>query len=168
MLARSKYVKTCHTGFYYTPPSGYLALCTKNLPDVDVVPSEHFNTVLYTGNGTAIASGGKVVTGVGFQPDLLIGKARSDGNHTAVYDAVRGVEKELNWSGTPAEGDRDEGVTAFGADGFTAGSHDKFNRSGTSMVAWNWKANGAGSSNANGSITSTVSANTTAGFSIVK
>ena len=154
--------------FYYAPPSGFLALCTKNLPEPDVVPGEHFNSVLYTGNGTAIGSGGQAVTGLGFQPGLLIGKARSDGNSTAVYDQVRGVEKELNMEGTAAEDDRDEGVTAFGADGFTVGSHDKFNRSGTSMVAWSWKANGSGSNNTDGDITSTVSVNLDAGFSIVK
>ena len=154
--------------FYYAPPSGFLALCTKNLPEPDVVPGEHFNSVLYTGNGTAIGSGGQAVTGLGFQPGLLIGKARSDGNSTAVYDQVRGVEKEINMEGTAAEGDRDEGVTAFGTDGFTVGSHDKFNRSGTSMVAWSWKANGSGSNNTDGDITSTVSANLDAGFSIVK
>ena len=51
--------------FYYTPPTGFLALCTSNLPDVAVIPSEHFNTVLYTGNG-----GTGNHTGVGFQPDL--------------------------------------------------------------------------------------------------
>ena len=154
--------------FYYEPPSGFLALCTKNLPEPDVVPGEHFNSVLYTGNGTAIGSGGQAVTGLGFQPGLLIGKARSDGNSTAVYDQVRGVEKELNMEGTAAEDDRDEGVTAFGTDGFTVGSHDKFNRSGTSMVAWSWKANGSGSNNTDGDITSTVSVNLDAGFSIVK
>ena len=56
--------------FYYTPPTGFLALCTKNLPDVDVVPSEHFNTVLWTGNATDNRS----ITGVGFQPDWYGGK----------------------------------------------------------------------------------------------
>ena len=154
--------------FYYAPPSGFLALCTKNLPEPDVVPGEHFNSVLYTGNGTAIGSGGQAVTGLGFQPGLLIGKARSDGNSTATYDQVRGVEKEINMEGTAAEADQAEGVTAFGTDGFTVGSHDKFNRSGTSMVAWSWKANGSGSNNTDGDITSTVSVNLDAGFSIVK
>ena len=150
--------------FYYTPPTGFLALCTSNLPDVAVIPSEHFNAVLYTGNG----SSGHAITGVGFQPDLLVGKARSDGNSTAVYDAVRGVEVELNWSGAAADRAAPNGVTAFGADGFTAGSHDKFNRNGTSMVAWNWKANGSGSSNTNGSINTTkTSANVDAGFSMI-
>jgi hypothetical protein len=155
--------------FTYTPPSGYLALCAKNLPEPAVIPSEYFNSVLYTGDGVAIGSGGQAVTGVGFQPDLLIGKARSDGNSSAVYDAVRGVTKEINITGTAAEDDRAEGVTAFGADGFTVGSHDKFNRSGTSMVAWSWKANGSGASNTDGSINTTkTSANVDAGFSIMK
>jgi hypothetical protein len=149
--------------FYYTPPTGYKALCTSNLPAVAVIPSEHFNTVLYTGNGST-----QSITGVGFQPDLLVGKARSDGNHTAVYDAVRGVQVEQNWSGYPADRAATNGVTAFGTDGFSVGSHDKFNRSGTSMVAWSWKANGSGSSNTEGSINTTAtSANVDNGFSII-
>ena len=59
--------------FYYAPPSGFLALCTSNLPDSAVAPSEHFNTVLYTGNG-----GTPSITGVGFQPGFTWIKARSE------------------------------------------------------------------------------------------
>ena len=62
--------------FYYAPPSGFLALCTKNLPSVDIIPSEHFNTVLYTGNGSATT----LFTGVGFQPDFVWMKSRSAGS----------------------------------------------------------------------------------------
>ena len=59
--------------FYYTPPAGYLALCSKNLPEPDVVPQEHFNTVLHTGTG----SNGNSISGVGFSPDFVIIKDRA-------------------------------------------------------------------------------------------
>ena len=77
--------------FYYTPPTGFLALCTKNLPDVDVVPSEHFNTVLWTGNATDNRS----ISGVGFQPDWVWWKERSSTSGHYVSDAVRGATKQL-------------------------------------------------------------------------
>jgi hypothetical protein len=155
--------------FYYTPPTGYLALCTKNLPDVAVTPSEHFNTVLYTGNG-----GTNVITGVGFQSDWTWIKQRSNADSNVVFDAVRGVHKRLVTDATAAEADWtsvDKGLDVFSSDGFTvkddsSGNYSVNKNSGT-FVAWNWKANGSGSSNTNGSITSTVSANTDAGFSIV-
>jgi hypothetical protein len=84
-----------------------------------------------------------------------------------LYDAVRGVTKRLETNNTSAEGTKSAGLTTFGTDGFTLGSDTQANTSGGTHASWNWKANGAGSSNSNGSITSSVSANTTAGFSIV-
>ena len=148
--------------FYYTPPTGFLALCTKNLPDVAVVPSEHFNTVLYTGNqGTNLS-----ITGVGFEPSLVWGKNRSSDSNHWLFDAVRGTTKMLSSDGTGAE-ETQSGVTAFGSDGFTLGTWIGSTKTNDSYVAWNWKANGSGSANTNGSINSTVSANTDAGFSII-
>jgi len=146
--------------FYYTPPTGFLALCTKNLPDVDVVPSEHFNVKLYNGNGS-----NKNVSGIGFQPDFTWIKMRSASMDHMLMDAVRGATKNLYSNGTDAEGSI--GLTSFNSDGFTTQSNVKVSTSGGNYVAWNWKANGSGSSNTNGSITSTVSANVDAGFSIV-
>ncbi len=155
--------------FYYTPPTGFLALCTKNLPDATVTPSEHFNTVLYTGNG-----GTNVITGVGFQSDWTWIKQRSNADSNVVFDAVRGVHKRLVTDSSAAEADWtsvDKGLDVFSSDGFTvkddsSGNYSVNKNSGT-FVAWNWKANGSGSSNTDGSITSTVSANVDAGFSIV-
>ena len=147
--------------FYYAPPTGYLALCTSNLPDVDVVPSENFNTVLYTGNATA-----RSITGVGFQPDFVWNKTRSASQNHFLYDAVRGASKDLRSNQTNAEGTSDA-VTAFNSDGFSVGSGNDGNENNQTYVNWNWKANGSGSSNTNGSINSTVSVNTDAGFSIV-
>jgi len=147
--------------FYYTPPTGYLALCTKNLPDVAVVPSEHFNTVLYTGNG-----GTQAITGVGFQSDLVWTKGRSSAWQNRLTDVIRGTSKQLESDSTGAENTSND-LTSFDSDGFTLGSSNNGNANAVTFVAWNWKANGSGSSNTNGSITSTVSANVDAGFSIV-
>ena len=124
-------------------------------------PSLHFNTKLYTGNG-----GTQSITGVGFQPDWIWGKNRDDTNWHNLYDAVRGVNKAIISNENSAESTRATGLSAFGTDGFTTGADGNLNGNGDNYVAWNWKANGAGSSNSDGTITSTVSANTTAGFSI--
>ena len=129
--------------------------------------TDHFNTKLYTGSGSA----GHSITGVGFQPDWTWIKSRSGTHNSAnhrIYDAVRGVTKVIYSNLTNAEGTDAQGLTAFGTDGFTLGTENQSNGSSTEFVSWNWKAGGAGSSNSDGSITSTVSANTTAGFSIVK
>jgi hypothetical protein len=157
--------------FYYAPPSGYLALCTANLPDPvasidpaqDGSPQDHFNTVLYTGIG-----GTQSVTGVGFQPDFVWFKRRSASAEHSWHDVVRGVSKIIGSDNTNAEIDRPTYVTSFDSDGFSFGDNvSNYNSSGSTYVAWNWKANGSGVSNTDGSITSTVSANTDAGFSIV-
>ena len=132
-------------------------------------PTDYFNSVLYTGDDTAIGSGGNAITGVGFQPDFVWIKRRtSDAAHHAWYDIVRGTTKQLGSSQNSAETTQSEGLTTFGTDGFTVGSLGRVNEGGgDTYVAWNWKAGGSASSNSNGSITSSVSANTTAGFSIV-
>ncbi len=124
--------------------------------------TDYFNTKLYTGNGSA----GHAITGVGFQPDWVWYKGRNDTEDPKIFDAVRGVTKAIKPNGTDTEFTQ-SGVTSFDSDGFTLGSHTGGNENNINFVAWNWKANGQGSSNSDGSITSTVSANTTAGFSIV-
>jgi hypothetical protein len=127
-------------------------------------PSDYFNTKLYTGNGSTNA-----ITGVGFQPDWVWVKNRTDAstNHL-VTDAVRGATKCLFPNLTNAEVTEANALQSFNSDGFTLGSDSSVNTNTKNWVSWNWKANGAGSSNTDGSITSTVSANTTSGFSIVK
>jgi hypothetical protein len=153
--------------FAYTAPSGFKALCTQNLPTPTIGATtatqagKYFNTVLYTGNSSTLS-----VTGVGFQPDWIWGKCRSTALSHRFFDAVRGVTSRLSSNLTAAE-TTESGVTAFNSDGFTLGSDQGLNFASDTYVAWNWKANGAGSSNTAGSITSTVSANTTSGFSIV-
>jgi hypothetical protein len=147
--------------FAHTPPSNHLALCSKNLPDPAIKkPTEHFNTVLYTGNETA-----RSITGIGFEPSLVWIKERSAGGSHRIFDQVRGVNKVLQSDADTAELDRTE-VTAFNSDGFSLADSVTVNQDGVTHVAWNWKANGAGSANTDGAQTTTVSANTTAGFSI--
>jgi len=152
--------------FYYTPPSGYLALCEDNLPDPSIaLPGDHFNTVLYTGNGST-----QSITGVGFQPNLNWIKARNSPEYNVLHDVLRGANNRLFSNTTDAETTAPT-MTSFDSDGFSVstdgGTYSATNANGTTYAAWNWKANGSGVTNTDGSTTSTVSANTTAGFSIV-
>ena len=126
-------------------------------------PSLYFNTKLYTGNGSS-----QNVTGVGFQPDLNWLKSRSDSSDHNIVDAVRGSSKYLKSNADSAEATSATGVSGFLADGFSVGSDQTTNKNSSNFVSWNWKAGGSTSSNTDGSITSTVSVNSTAGFSIVK
>ena len=127
--------------------------------------SDYFNTKLYTGTGSSNAQ-----TGVGFQPDWTWIKNRTtagEGHHS--YDSVRGVTKRLRTDTNAAESTVSTGLTTFGTDGFTVGSNDGCNKNGIGIASWNWKANGAGSANTDGSINTTAtSVSTTSGFSIVK
>jgi len=125
-------------------------------------PSDYFNTKLYTGNGSTNAQ-----TGVGFQPDWLWFKNRADTYNHHVFDVVRGVNQQLQVDSNGAESTYATSMTSFDSDGFTLGANNNINYNGNNHVAWCWKAGGTGSSNSDGSISSTVSANTTAGFSIV-
>jgi hypothetical protein len=122
----------------------------------------HFNTVTYTGNGSA----GHAITGVGFQPDWTWIKSTSASYNNHTFNVLRGVGKSITTNENAGEITM-EGITAFGTDGFTLGSNAQCNNNSSTFKAMNWKAGGAGSTNYDGSINSTVSANTTAGFSIV-
>ena len=155
--------------FYYAPPSGFKALCTKNLPTPAAKKSsEHFNTVLYTGDASSEGSGDEqAITGVGFQPDFVWLKARSTGANHLLHDVIRGPTKFIRSDTTDAEGTQAEGLKSFDSDGFTVGDSNAWNQNSRTLVAWNWKAGGSGSANNSGDINATVSANPTAGFSIV-
>jgi hypothetical protein len=158
--------------FEYTAPSGFKALVTTNLPTPTIEDGgEYFNTVLWSGNSTD----GRTITGVGFQPDFAWIKIRSSAGGHRLQDAVRGANKGLASNATAAE-DTDYVlgyVSSFTSDGFVleeGTDADGFfinNETGETYVGWNWKANGAGVSNTDGTITSAVSVNTTSGFSIV-
>jgi hypothetical protein len=126
-------------------------------------PTIYFNNVTYTGNG-----GSQSVTGVGFQPDLVWLKSRSLSQSHFWSDVIRGAGKVLISNNTDAEQNFSANFTAFSSDGYTlANGTNGFNASSETYVSWNWLAGGSASSNSNGDITSSVSANTTAGFSIV-
>ena len=126
-------------------------------------PSDHFNTKIFTGNGST-----QSITGVGFEPSLTWIKNRDHANHNVLFDAVRGGSKVIYANLANAEATA-SGVTAFDSDGFTLGNDSDTNRNTNSHASWNWLANGQGSSNTDGSINTTyTSANTTSGFSIVK
>ena len=129
-------------------------------------PTDHFNPKIYTGDGTD----NRAITGVGHQPDLVWLKSRGgDGTGYVSHQWINSID-----GGTKAlVGDQTDTqqtgtyLASFDSDGFTLRSGQNVNT--RNMVAWCWKAGGStGASNTNGSITSSVSANTTAGFSIVK
>jgi hypothetical protein len=146
----------------FSADATYKALNTANLPAPTVKDgSDYFNTVLYTGTGAT-----QTVTGVGFQPDWVWAKSRTNAYSHQLYDAVRGAGKVLVSNGTGAESTVTY-LNAFTSDGFTLDSDAGINEVNDAHVAWNWLAGGSTSSNTAGSITSTVSANPTAGFSIV-
>ena len=131
-------------------------------------PSEYFHTQLYAGNGNDDRSITNDANAGNFSPDWLWLKNRSGTNSNALVDTTRGATKVLRSNATNAEETEANGIQAFETDGFQIGSGGLVNTNGNDYVAWQWKANGGTtSSNSNGSITSTVQANTTAGFSIV-
>ena len=130
-------------------------------------PSAYFQTLLYTGNGGA----SRALTNTGnsdLQPDWLwIKKRNADRSHT-LTDSSRGLTKYNEADDAGAEGTFTNKVLSVQSDGFTVGDNSSVNANNDTYVAWQWKANGGTtSSNTDGSITSTVQANTTAGFSIV-
>jgi hypothetical protein len=120
----------------------------------------------YTGTGASLAVA-NTVNGVNFQPDFVWVKGRSGATDHALYDSVRGTTKDLVSNATSAETTQATGLTAFGSTGFTVGALAKMNTSAATYVGWQWKAGGTAVSNTAGSITSSVSANVSAGFSVV-
>jgi hypothetical protein len=156
--------------FTYTAPSGYKALCTQNLPTPTIGATtatqagKFFNPVLYSGNSST-----NTITGVGFQPDFTWFKRRDTAVSHGLQNSVTGVTKILRSDTTAAEDTYSGYIQSWNSDGFVLGSGDtSSNQTGGTYVSWNWRASNATAvSNTAGSITSTVSANTTAGFSIV-
>ena len=154
--------------FAYAPPTGFLALCTANLPEPTIGSNsatqadDHFNTVLYTGNASPATHT------LGFRPNWVWGKRRASNaqNHWWIND-VTDIDKFISSDTTDAEATT--AGTTFNATSFTTANNDLYINSGSTYVVWAWKGNGTGTavSNTDGSINSTVSANTTAGFSIV-
>jgi hypothetical protein len=161
-------------GFVYTPPSGFVALNTYNL-STPTIPNgaTQMAATLYTGTGAALTVA-NTVNGTNFQPDWVWIKSRSNAYNNMVYDVIRGAGKVIFTNSTSAEGGNSGDLLgSFNSNGFSVnttfggGSDPSTDGNGATYVAWQWKANGTGVSNTSGSITSTVSANTTAGFSVV-
>lgn len=157
--------------FAYTPPSGFNAVNTSNLAAATINNgAQYFAATLWTGDGTssrAIDNSANTTIATSFKPDFVWQKARSGASNLshALYDSVRGATLLLSSDQTSAESTLSTGVTAFNSNGFQIGTWP--NASSQSQVAWQWKAAGSTVSNTSGSITSTVSAGTTQGFSVV-
>jgi len=148
-------------------PSAYgnaKPLCTANLPTPAVTsPAKHFGVVTYTGTDMP-----QSITGLGFQPDFVWGKSRNTAGYSHhLQDVVRGWGNDLYSDLTSAEVNRPQLITSVSSTGFTLGTDEGMNESGRTYVAWCWKAGGAPVTNTDGTITSQVSANPAAGFSIV-
>jgi len=153
--------------FAYTAPTGFKALCTQNLPTPTISNGANYMAAsLYTGTG-ASQTVSNAVNSISFQPDLVWIKSRSAATDYKLTDSVRGVTIALVSNSTAAETTDSTGLTAFGSSGFTVGANTTYNNSGATYVGWNWKGGGTAVTNTAGSITSSVSANTTAGFSVV-
>jgi len=124
--------------------------------------TEYFDSVLWSSVDTSIDT-------LNFAPDWAWIKSRTNADTHVLFDKVRGANKRLISSATLAESTTSDELTAFNSDGYTLGTGDNVNRSGHNYVSWNWRAAGTtGSANNDGSVASTVSVNTTSGFSIVK
>lgn len=121
--------------FYCTPPTGFKALSTSNLPEPTIPkPSNYFDAKTYTGSGST-----QSITDLNFQPSLVWLKDRTSANSHGLFDAVRGATQWLASNSTAAEATDADTLTAFNADGFSLGADVKFNTSGNSYISWNWK-----------------------------
>ena len=150
--------------FEYTPPTGFKSLCTTNITDPTISdPSTAMDAVTYTGNGSS-----KTISGVGFSPDLIWTKCRNEARSNYLMDLVRGISKYLISEQTSAEGTNTTNrILSVTSDGWTLGTNNAFNGNNDTYVAWAWDAGTSTVTNNDGSITSNVRANTSAGFSIV-
>jgi len=163
-------------GFLYTPPSGFVALNTFNLPTPTIgatastQANKYFDAALYTGTNSTLT----ITNSGGLKPDFIWIKSRSNATTHNLADTNRGISKFLFSNGTGAEqtATAGTGITSVNSNGFTLGTDTSTsgntNTSGYTFVGWQWAANGGTNiTNTNGSVTSSVSANTSAGFSVV-
>ena len=155
------------TSFAYTPPTGLKRLMTADRSAPTVKDSSKFHqNVLYTGNGST-----QSITFSGnsdMQPDFVWIKSRSNDVSHYIFDVVRGAGNLIQSDGSGAQENQNDNLTSFNSDGFSLGARAGVNGSSYTFVAWCLKAGGAGSSNSDGDITSTVSVASHGGFSIVK
>ena len=161
--------------FAYEVPTGFLALCSANMseptigPNSTTVATDHFNTVLYTGNAS-----GQTITGVGFQPDWTWNKNLAANDFHILQDSSRGAGKEIFSNSSADEESYSTSITSWNSDGFVLGGREPINANNEAYVSWNWKANGGttttndASSTSVGTIDSVFQASTESGFSIVR
>ena len=151
--------------FSYTPPSGFVALNTFNLPSSTIPQgNKYMDATTYTGTGATAT----ITNAASFKPDLVWVKCRSHGTGHLLEDTVRGVLQYIGSESTGAESTLAGSITSFNSNGFSVGTQTGTNSSGRTFVGWQWQAGqGTNTSNTSGSITSTVSVSTTAGFSVV-
>ena len=160
-----------HGDFFYTPPAGFLAMCTANLPEPAISPlnSEDPSTFNLTKRWTGDGSEKSITTT--FQPDWVWIKERGGTKDHRLFDSVRGANKRLSSQDTSAETDMTQGLKSFDSTGFTLGTAASVNTSSDTYVGWAWKAGTAFSNDASatgvGTIDSTGSVSTKAGFSII-
>lgn len=151
--------------FAYTAPSGFKAWCVSNFPDPTILdPSKYMTPKIYTGNGST-----QTISGLSFSPDFVWAKSRStiSASSHALFDTVRGATKYIVSNAVGVETTNVNTLTAFNSDGFTLGSDNLTNKLSDPFVAWCWEAASSDSTNTSGSITSTIRANATSGFSII-
>ena len=160
------------TDLYYDPPSGYIPMCTAQMADPSIAdPTAHFDTALYTGNGST-----QTISSLNFQPDFVWIKNRTDASTShGLFNSVMGAGVSLKSNDTVSErpvsgspGATDD-MYAFTSSGFSVGTDNyiNVNTNTKNYASWNWKAGGTASTNEEGSLDSSVSANTTAGFSVL-
>ena len=152
--------------FTYTPPTGFVALNTFNLPTSTIVKG---NTVMDATLYTANASTQVITNAAGFKPDFVWTKSRTGAYSHQLWDSIRGVNTWLQSNSTTAEQTGTAQLTSFNSNGFTLGANENSNyTNGYAAVGWQWQAGqGTNTTNTNGTITSTVSVNASAGFSVV-
>jgi len=145
----------------------YNGAAWQKINNLAIPPPLAFKTLLYTGNGSTQA-----ITGLGFQPDFVWIKSRSNTYGNRLIDSSTGVDKYLASNSDDAQqGAGGAGLTSFDSDGFSVGSGNAHNANGATFVAWCWKANGGTTSAGSGTggvsnVTNQV--NSDAGFSITK
>ena len=157
------YINFGQRPFVYSVPAGFKALQTNNLTEPTIKKGkDHFDIALWSGNGT-----NRSITGLNFQPDLVWIKCRDTTYNHNLVDSVRGSDKIIYPDLGDAEVTAANVLTSFNSDGFSLSNSASSNNNGNDYVAWCWKAGGTAVSNTDGTLTSSVSANPKAGFSVV-
>lgn len=150
--------------FAYTPPTGFVALNAFNLPTSTILKGNTvMDATLYTGNGSTQT----ITNAAGFQPDLVWVKSRSSALEHKESNSVRGATKATKPNSTDPETTDTNGITAFNSNGFSLGTDSNYNTNAATYASWQWKAGGTAASNTSGTITSQVSVNASAGFSVL-